>query len=57
MDINNKEMTKENTNIDLMLQPPLLVADVSSGTSWDEWLSETEIKLKEIGYRKYVQKT
>ena len=49
-------MTKENTNIDLMLQPPLLVADVSSGTSWDEWLSETEIKLKEIGYRKYVQK-
>ena len=28
---------------------------VSGSTSWDEWLSETETKLKEVGYRKYVQ--
>ena len=48
-------MTIESTNIDLTLQPPLLIADVSGSTSWDEWLSETEIKLKEIGYRRYVQ--
>jgi hypothetical protein len=48
-------MTIESTNIDLPLQPPLLIADVSGSTSWDEWLSETEIKLKEIGYKRYVQ--
>ncbi len=43
----SKESTEHQDN------PPLLIADVS--TSWDEWLSETETKLKEIGYRKYVQ--
>jgi ankyrin repeat protein len=48
-------MTIEKTNIDLPLQPPLLIADVSGSTSWDEWLSETETKLKELGYRRYVQ--
>lgn len=36
-------------------KPPLLIADVSGSTSWDEWLSKTETKLKEKGYRKYVQ--
>lgn len=49
------QMTIESTKIDLPLQPPLLIADVSGSTSWDEWLSETETKLKEIGYRRYVQ--
>jgi hypothetical protein len=29
-------MTKENINIDLPLQLPLLVVDVDGGTSWDE---------------------
>ena len=48
-------MTIKSTNIDLPLQPPLLIADVSGSTSWDEWLLETETKLKEIGYRRYVQ--
>ena len=48
-------MTIESTNVQLPLQPPLLIADVSGSTSWDEWLSETETKLKELGYRKYVQ--
>ena len=48
-------MTKKSTNIDLPLQPPLLITDVSGSTSWDEWLSETETKLKEIGYKRYVQ--
>ena len=48
-------MTKESTNVRLPLQPPLLIADVSGSTSWDEWLSETETKLKELGYRRYVQ--
>jgi len=33
----------------------LLIASVSGSTSWDEWLSETETKLKELGYRRYVQ--
>ena len=48
-------MTIENTNTDVPLQPPLLIADVIGNTSWDEWLSETETKLKEIGYRRYIQ--
>jgi hypothetical protein len=48
-------MTTESTNVQLALHPPLLIADVSGSTSWDEWLSETETKLKESGYRKYVQ--
>jgi len=48
-------MTIESTNVQLPLQPPLLIADVSGSTSWDEWLSETETKLKELGYRRYVQ--
>jgi hypothetical protein len=48
-------MTSEKTNILLPFQPPLLIEDVSGSTSWDEWLSETETKLKEIGYRKYIQ--
>ena len=47
-------MTIKSTNINLPIQPPLLIADVS-GTSWDEWLFETEHKLKKIGYKKYVQ--
>jgi len=49
------QMKIKNTNIQLPLQPPLLIADVSGSTSWDEWLSETETKLKELGYRRYVQ--
>jgi hypothetical protein len=49
-------MTIESTNVQLPLQPPLLIADVSGSTSWDEWLLETETKLKEVGYRRYVQK-
>jgi len=48
-------MTIESKNVQLPLQPPLLIADVSGSTSWDEWLSETETKLKELGYRRYVQ--
>ncbi len=48
-------MTIESTNVQLPLQPPLLIVDVSGSTSWDEWLYETETKLKEIGYRRYVQ--
>ena len=53
--LNLAQMTKKSTNIDLPLQPPLLITDVSGSTSWDEWLSETETKLKEIGYKRYVQ--
>jgi len=49
------KMTIEGTNTNLPLQPPLLIADVSCITSWDEWLFENETKLKEIGYRRYVQ--
>lgn len=41
--------------VKLPLQPPLLIADVSGSTSWDDWLSETETKLKELGYRRYFQ--
>ena len=48
-------MTIESTNVQLPLQPPLLIADVSGSTSWDEWLSETKTKLKELGYREYAQ--
>ena len=48
-------MTKESKNVQLPIQPPLLIADVSGSTSWDEWLSETETKLKELGYIRYVQ--
>ena len=48
-------MTIESTNVQLPFQPPLLIADVSGSTDWDEWLSETETKLKELGYRRYVQ--
>lgn len=48
-------MTIKRPNVQLPLQPPLLIADVSESISWDEWLSKTETKLKEIGYRKYVQ--
>lgn len=50
-----QQMIIESTNINLPLQPPLLIADVSGSTSWDEWLSETETKLKEIGYGRHVQ--
>jgi hypothetical protein len=49
------QMTVDSTNVQLPLQPPLLIADVSGSTSWDEWLSETETQLKELGYRRYVQ--
>jgi hypothetical protein len=49
-------MILESTNIDLSFQPPLLIEDVSDSNSWGEWLSETETKLKEIGYKRYVQK-
>lgn len=48
-------MTIESENVKSPIQPPLLIADVSGITSWDEWLSETETKLKELGYRRYVQ--
>lgn len=41
--------------VKLPLQPPLLIADVSVSTSWDDWLTETETKLKELGYRRYFQ--
>jgi len=29
-------MAIQSTNIDLSFQPPLLIADVSDNTSWDE---------------------
>jgi len=48
-------MKIESINIQLPLNPPLLIADVNCSTSWDEWLIETENKLKELGYRRYVQ--
>lgn len=48
-------MKIESTDHQLPLQPPLLIADVNGSTSWDEWLYETETKLKELGYRRYVQ--
>jgi hypothetical protein len=48
-------MTIENTNVQLPLNPPLLIASVSGCTSWDEWLEKTELSLKELGYRKYKQ--
>ena len=32
-----------------------IIHGVSGSTSWDEWLSETETKLKQLGYRRYVQ--
>ena len=53
--LNLVQMTKESTNVQLPMQPPLRIADVSGSTSWNEWLSETETKLKELGYRRYVQ--
>jgi len=53
--LNLAQMLIESTNVKLPLQPPLLIADISGSTSWDEWLSETETKLKELGYRRYVQ--
>ncbi len=37
------------------INPPLLVVDVVGFTSWNDWLSETESKLIEFGYRKYKQ--
>lgn len=48
-------MFNSSTNVQLPLQPPLLITDVSGSTSWDEWLSETETKLKELGYIRYFQ--
>ena len=48
-------MSKEKTELGETINPPLLIVDVNGITSWDEWLFETETKLKEIGYRKYVQ--
>lgn len=36
------------------ITPPLLIPNVSNA-SWDEWLTETENKLKELGYSKYKQ--
>lgn len=48
-------MIESATNDQLPLHPPLLIADVGSSTSWDGWLSEMETKLKELGYRRYVQ--
>lgn len=48
-------MSEKSTKHQKSINPPLLIADVSGSTSWDEWLSKTETKLKEIGYRKYVQ--
>jgi len=37
------------------IQPPLLIKNINNSNSWDEWLSEIENELKEIGYRKYIQ--
>ena len=48
-------INSENTNVQLPIQPPSLILDISGVTSWDEWLSETETKLKELGYRRYAQ--
>ena len=48
-------MTKKAENSNTPLKPSLDIAGVSGSTSWDEWLSETETKLKELGYRRYVQ--
>lgn len=45
----------ESTTLQLPLNPPLLIASVSGCTSWDEWLEQIELSLKEIGYRKYKQ--
>lgn len=42
-------------NIQSLFNPPLLIVDNRCTQSWDEWLSKTEIKLKETGYEKYVQ--
>lgn len=53
--LNLAQMTIESTNVQLPLQPPLLIADVSGSNSWDEWLSETETKLRDRGYIKYTQ--
>ncbi len=46
-------MNTEKTNLAII--PPMLVLDASGFNSWDEWLSETEAKLKELGYKKYIQ--
>lgn len=53
--LNLKTMIDKSTNVQLPLQPPLLIASVSGCTSWDEWLEKTELSLKEVGYRKYKQ--
>lgn len=37
------------------LKKPSLIPNISGSTSWEEWLSETEIKLKELGYKRFVQ--
>jgi hypothetical protein len=49
-------MAIEKINRQLPFKPPLLVVSINNTTSWDEWLSETEAKLKELGYRKYGQR-
>ena len=41
----------KNTNI----QSPLLISDIIGSADWDDWLSKTESKLKELGYRGNVQ--
>lgn len=37
-------INSENTNVQLPIQPPSLILDISDVTSWDEWLSETELE-------------
>jgi hypothetical protein len=39
----------------MIIKPPLLVLDSIDSISWDDWLHDTESKLKELGYRKYSQ--
>lgn len=34
---------------------PELLDNVDDSISWDEWLSQMELKLKERGYHRYVQ--
>ena len=48
-----QRMTIESTNVQLPLQPPLLIADVSGSTSWDEWF-KTETTLPDFGTDKIV---
>jgi len=39
----------------LLIKPPLLIADIGNVTSWDEWLVKIDTKLEEAGYQKSTQ--